>query len=330
MSKSSVKIDISLNEDGKHVGYARLPHSVDRSAYGWLPIPLVSIRNGVGPTVLLMSGTHGDEYEGQVTLTRLIQKLEPEEISGQIIILPMANYPAAQAGLRTSPIDGANLNRIYPGNAQGSVSEVIAHFIETELFSRADVVLDLHSGGSSLNYLPSTVTLAAEDLDTLRESKTLMSVFGAPYGVVFEGRAGIGSSYDAAIRNKIIRIGTELGGRGWVDPEYRRMCEFGVLRILAHFGVLESQDLPEPPAVKFVNVSSRSFVYAQAEGIFEAAVSLGDEVKAGDLAGRIYFPSSPLRPTVPAYFEDDGIVICERAVAMCQIGDCLFHLGTPA
>lgn len=330
MTKSSVNVDIPLAQDGKYVGYARLPHSVNRSAYGWLPIPLASIRNGDGPTILLMSGTHGDEYEGQVTLTRLIQQIEPKDISGQIIILPMANYPAALAGLRTSPIDGANLNRIYPGNAQGSVSEIIAHFIETELFSRADVVLDLHSGGSSLNYLPSSVTLAAGDSDLLSQSKKLMQLFGAPYGVVFEGRAGIGSSYDAAIRNNIIRIGTELGGRAWVDPKYREICENGVLRILAHFGVLRTQDLPAPPTVQFVNVGAKSFVYATADGIFEAAVSLGEAVKAGDLAGNIYFPATPLRAAVSVHFDDDGIVICERAVAHCQVGDCLFHLGKPA
>jgi len=329
MTKTSVKIDIPLSANGKHVGYARLPHSVHRSAYGWLPIPLVSIRNGDGPVVLLMAGTHGDEYEGQVTLTRLIQQFEPESISGQIIVLPMANYPAALAGLRTSPIDGANLNRIYPGDAHGSVSEVIAHFIETELFSRADVVLDLHSGGTSLNYLPSSVTLAADDTALLEQSKQLMRLFGAPYGVVFEGRAGIGSSYDAALRNKIIRIGTELGGRAWVNPAYRQICEDGVLRILGHFGVINTVDIPQPPEVRFVKVAAKSFVYATAEGIFEAAVSLGDNVKAGDLAGKIYFPATPLRPAEHIHFDDDGMVICERAVASCQTGDCLFHLGKP-
>ena len=75
MAKSKIQVDFSLDEQGKHSGYARLPHSVHRSAYGWLPIPLVSIRNGEGPCVLLMAGTHGDEYEGQVTLTRLAQSI---------------------------------------------------------------------------------------------------------------------------------------------------------------------------------------------------------------------------------------------------------------
>lgn len=329
MHKSRITIDLPLDQNGKYAGYARLPHSAHRSAYGWLPIPLVSIRNGEGPRILLMSGTHGDEYEGQVALARLAQSLNPDAVRGQILILPMANYPAAKAGLRVSSLDGENLNRIFPGDPAGTPSQMIAHFIETELFSRVDVVLDLHSGGSSLNYLPSTVSLASDNPELLDQSKALMAVFGAPYGVLFEGRGGMGTSYDAAIRNKIIRIGTELGGRGWVDPAYRALCEQGVMRVLAHFGVVAKDGIAPPGAVQFVSVPPAAFVYASASGIFEAEVALGDAVREGDLAGRIYFPETPLRLPVEARFATSGIVICERAMAACEVGDCLFHLGQP-
>ena len=87
-TRLSTRID--LDAEGKQGDYLRLPYSVNRSAYGWLPVPLVSIRNGSGPRVLLMGGVHGDEFEGQLTLTRLIQTLTPEDVSGQLIILPMA------------------------------------------------------------------------------------------------------------------------------------------------------------------------------------------------------------------------------------------------
>ncbi|KAF7961622.1 hypothetical protein AWV80_31285 [Cupriavidus sp. UYMU48A] len=93
-------------------------------------MPIVSLRNGEGPCVLLMSGTHGDEYEGQVALTRLVRSLSYKKIRGQIIILPMANYPAAKAGLRVSPLDEGNLNRMFPGDVGGSPTQMIAHFIE--------------------------------------------------------------------------------------------------------------------------------------------------------------------------------------------------------
>ena len=86
---SHIFSEIDFNQNGKQTGFLRLPHSVHRSAYGWIPIPIVMIKNGEGPTVLLMSGNHGDEYEGQVTICKLVQELEAEDIQGRLIMLPM-------------------------------------------------------------------------------------------------------------------------------------------------------------------------------------------------------------------------------------------------
>ncbi|MCA3844223.1 MAG: succinylglutamate desuccinylase/aspartoacylase family protein, partial [Burkholderia sp.] len=103
--RNPIHCEIDLDAQGKHAGYLRLPHSVHRSAYGWLPIPIASIRNGDGPVALVMAGNHGDEYEGQIIVSQLMREIEPEMVSGQLILLPMANFPAADAGLRVSPLD---------------------------------------------------------------------------------------------------------------------------------------------------------------------------------------------------------------------------------
>ncbi|MCB2042915.1 MAG: succinylglutamate desuccinylase/aspartoacylase family protein, partial [Rhodoferax sp.] len=116
---SLIFTNVDYNAQGKQVDWLYLPHSVTRSAYGALAIPIAVIRNGDGPTVFLMSGNHGDEYEGQITLAKLIRELEPEQVRGRIIILPAANLPAAMAGTRVSPIDQGNLNRAFPGDPQG-------------------------------------------------------------------------------------------------------------------------------------------------------------------------------------------------------------------
>src|SRR6266702_5106853 len=94
-ARSRLSPDIDFERDGKQTGFLRLPHSVHRSAYGWIPIPIVAIGNGNGPRILLMAGNHGDEYEGQVALGKLIRGLGAEEVRGRIIILPSANFPAA-------------------------------------------------------------------------------------------------------------------------------------------------------------------------------------------------------------------------------------------
>ncbi|MGH7049270.1 MAG: deacylase, partial [Acetobacteraceae bacterium] len=148
-ARSRIVSEVDFDQDGKQTGFLRLFHSVHASAYGFIPIPIVVVRNGEGPTALFISGNHGDEYEGQVALCNLARSLSPERIKGRVIILPAANLPASLAGRRTSPIDNGNLNRSFPGRADGSVTEQIAFYIANELMPRADLICDLHSGGSS-------------------------------------------------------------------------------------------------------------------------------------------------------------------------------------
>jgi len=82
-SRSRLTAEIDFDRDGKEYGFIRLPYSVHRSAYGWIPIPVVCIKNGDGPRVLLMGGNHGDEYEGQVALGKLIRSLEADRMPGR-------------------------------------------------------------------------------------------------------------------------------------------------------------------------------------------------------------------------------------------------------
>src|SRR6476469_10844372 len=85
-SQSRLTAEIDFDRDGKQHGFIRLPYSVHRSAYGWIPIPAACIRNGDGPRVLLMAGNHGDEYEGQIAIGKLLRGLEPSAMRGRIII----------------------------------------------------------------------------------------------------------------------------------------------------------------------------------------------------------------------------------------------------
>ena len=119
-SSTLIFTDIDYNRNGKQVDWLNLPHSVTRSAYGAISIPLAVSKNGDGPTVFLMAGNHGDEYEGQIVLCKLIRELEPRHIKGRVIIMPAANLPAAMASARVSPIDQGNLNRAFPGDPNGT------------------------------------------------------------------------------------------------------------------------------------------------------------------------------------------------------------------
>ncbi len=325
---------IDFERDGKQCDYLQLPHSVHRSAYGWLPVPLVCVKHGKGPTVLLSSGVHGDEYEGQVTLCNLIRDIEPGQVSGSIFILPMANFSAAKAGLRTSPLDGLNLNRVFPGDADGTPTLALAHYIDSVLLPMADYYIDLHSGGSSLMYLPTAILGGAEMSDEVRRTKLeLGRVFGAPYSFLFpSGQGGNATTAAAAARHGVISLGTEMGGTGTVTPECLRICEGGVRRVLRHLDVWHGPVGPdEAPAVESRVLTAPSwdfFTYAPEDGLFEPKVELGDEVEAGQLAGLIHEPETPWRAPAEVHFDVAGVVICKRIPGRTERGDCLFHLGT--
>jgi len=138
-----------LDLESKGARFYSVPFTSD-GMWARTRLPLYVASSGKpGQTVLAIGGTHGDEYEGPVGLKNLIQQLDPESlVSGRLIVVPVFNVPAFQAGQRSSPQDGINMNRAFPGDAQGTISSRMARFMTYELLSRADLVIDIHSGAS--------------------------------------------------------------------------------------------------------------------------------------------------------------------------------------
>ena len=322
--------EVDYEGGGKQIGFLNLPHSVTRSAYGMIRIPLAVVKHGSGPTVLLMAGNHGDEYEGQIALTRFIRALDPGAIQGRIIVLPAANLPAAQAGTRTSPLDNGNLNRSFPGDPDRGPTAAIAHYIDSVLYPICDALHDYHAGGSSLHYLTFASARLSGDLELDRRALAALKAFAPPLAQVWATTPDPRLSHAAANARKIVALGGEFGGAGDVSVDGIRLIETGMRRLLAHFGVMElPKDAPAPPATRFVEVRGRSYyVYAPERGIFEPLVRLGDEVEAGQPAARVHFVENPAREPVLCDFQRSGLVVCRRALGRCEPGDCLFHLAT--
>jgi predicted deacylase len=332
-SGSRLIAEVDFDKDGVQHGCIRLFHSVHASAYGFIPIPIVVIRNGAGPTALFMGGTHGDEYEGQVAIAKLARSLRPEAITGRVILLPQTNHPAAMAGRRTSPIDEGNLNRLFPGDANGSVTQQIAYYIEHDLIPMADLVADLHSGGSSLMYVPSVLARISDDPARRAATRAALEAFGAPHGYLARTAQGQGADQNtsgAAERQGVIALGSELGGSGTVTPAALRIAERGLHNLLVHVGILPAAQriAVDAPTRIFEVAGPDYFVYAPQEGVFEPLVELGDTVAKGQPAGRIHTPETPWREPAEVAFGHDGFVLCKRIPGRTARGDCLFHLGT--
>ncbi|HEX4259934.1 MAG TPA: succinylglutamate desuccinylase/aspartoacylase family protein [Acetobacteraceae bacterium] len=331
--RSRLIAEVDFEKDGVQHGFVRLFHSVHASAYGFIPIPIAVIRNGTGPTLLLISGTHGDEYEGQVALCNLVRSLKAEEMRGRVLILPAANLPAAVAGQRTSPIDAGNLNRIFPGDPDGGVTEQIAYFIEHALIPLADFVCDLHSGGSSLMYLPSALIKRAADPARTAALIEAVRAFGAPHAYIARAAQGQGAdrtTSGAADRQGVLSMGTELGGGGTVTPAALRVAERGVRNLMVHLGLLPPERRVEPPAAtQLLEVAGPDyFAYASEDGLYQPLVELGHMVREGQPAAMIHTPETPWARPATVRFARDGLVLCKRMPGRTRRGDCLFHLAT--
>lgn len=330
-SKSRIVAEVDFNKNGRQHGFLRLFHSVHSSAYGFIPIPIVVLKNGDGPTALFVSGNHGDEYEGQVALCNLVKSLDPARIHGRVIILPAANFPAAVAGRRTSPIDEGNLNRMFPGDPNGTVTQQIAYYIEHELVPLADLVCDLHSGGSSLMYVPSVLYGGWRRDGSAEAGVAALKAFAASTAYVMEENQGGDTTLSGGgKRQKVLCLGTEAGGSGHVTRAALRMVERGVNNLMVHLGILpdSARIAPDGPTRTLLVGGADYFVYAPDNGLFEPLVELGDMVRAGQPAARIHLPETPWAEPVTAHFAHDGFVLCKRIPGRTMRGDCLFHLGT--
>jgi predicted deacylase len=328
---SPIWTELDWDRDGKQVGTLNLPYSVTRSAYGVIAIPACVIKSGSGPTLLLMAGNHGDEYEGQIALCKLVRELDPAMVNGRVIIMTATNLPAALASARVSPLDGGNLNRAYPGDPDGGPTKAIAHYVDSVIFPMTNYHHDLHSGGSSLDYQPFVSMRRSGDPEFDRKAMAAMIAFGGPVGLVWAHSLDSGFTNAAAIRRGIVSLGGEFGGGGSVARSGVALVERGIRNLLAHAGVIEGKANPTAgEAMRLVEVCGRDyFVLAPDAGLFEHAVAIGETVEDGQLCGHVHFVDDPARQPVPAYFRTAGTVICTRHFGRVERGDCLAHLATP-
>ena len=292
---SRITTDIDYARPGLQSGVLRIPHSVDRSGYGHIRVPIAVAGDGQGPTLLLTGGNHGDEYEGPVALMKLMQRLPSMAIKGRLIVVPGLNFPAFINGTRTSPIDKGNLNRLFPGRRDGSITEMIAHYVETQLLPLVDVAFDIHAGGASFYHLPTLLVTLPEDRALHARYKELVNAFGAQRAMV-ANLLGEDRTFAAAMaRRGAMFLCGEFGGGAHCAPEHLAVVEQGIEGLMAALGMIDARAPSRPAAAaRLLGVKGREhYIYASHAGIFEPAFRLGDEVSAGQLAGRIHDPHHP-------------------------------------
>ena len=328
MRDNPIAATVDFDAQGVQHGHLKLPYSHDGSAWGAVMIPVTVARNGDGPTAILTGANHGDEYEGPVALLDLASGIDLDQVHGRVIIVPMMNYPAFQAARRTSPIDGGNLNRLFPGRPDGTVTEKIADYFQRTLLPMADYVLDIHSGGKTLDFVPFAAAHLLDDKRQQDACVAAMRAFNAPYSTMLLELDSVGMYDSAAEEMGKIFVSTELGGGGTTTRRSAAIAKRGVRNFLMHAGIHEGEPAAEP-SVDIDMPDNRCFITSYSEGLVEFCVDLGEPVKAGDVVVRVHETTRTGGAPTEYEAELDGILVGRHFPGTTRMGDSLAVIGVP-
>ncbi|MFP7673420.1 succinylglutamate desuccinylase/aspartoacylase family protein [Marivita sp. S0852] len=321
--KSRIALTIDLDQPGTHFGDAMLRWSDNANPLGYHPIPVISINGGVGPTLLLTGGTHGDEFEGPCAIMRIVASLSAAQLRGRVIAFPALNAPAVQSSARVSPLDGANLNRAFPGDADGGPTAMIAQFLEQDILPLCDAAIDLHSGGKAAVFAPCALPTQTADPELADQNMALARAFGLPLIWRLGPHNDNRSVNSAAERAGVPMIATELGGGGGVDPQITDQAETGLRNILKHLGMIDGDIAPSEPARSVEITSPAASLYAPSEGIFDRAMSAGQEGAKGQAAGMFHHITEPERASRTLILPEGGLVLAHTNRGFVRRGELL-------
>ena len=339
------RLSFDASHPGKHHGHLIVPLDEPTSPQRHLRLPVCIIRGrkiGAGQNVTLLSGIHGDEIEGPLSLQSLAQKLNADDIQGCLTVLPSINLNALLAGTRCSPLDARDIDRCFPGKASGTISERIAFEMFERFIRPADLVVDFRSGGADLRFAASAAvrfpsrqprkqdgrTKEAQDshyqksLARNRISEAAMIAFGAPNSLRLPASTPNSCLQAATESAAIPYLQTELGGGGASSAQTLAIAQTGCDNLLRHTGLLEG-DI-ELRATRMLEVRDASaYVFAAHRGILQPHARLGHEVYRGDpLASIINLEDTGAPPHV-IRVPHNGVLLALRDQGQTEPGDLL-------
>jgi predicted deacylase len=270
------------------------------------------------PRLAAIAGVHGNEYPGPLALLDLAQTLDPASIAGTLVLVPFANPLAYNAGARVTPEDGVNLNRVFPGDPHGTLTNRVAYALVDGIIQDADLAVDLHSADATGVMLPMTgFREPPPAADAHARSVALASArAAAAFGLEMDWmmRWAPGTLSTALNQRGIPAVGCEAGGGGIASPEEVVLYRDGVLRLV------RGETRPLPPTVE-----AMEDLTAPASGLLDVRVALRQELRAGDLVARVLDPWGSAIAEVTAPF--DGRVVHQRLFRQVRAGETVVSLG---
>jgi uncharacterized protein len=276
-------------------------------------------RAGDGPRLGVMAGIHGDEPLGVETVRRFVEELDIESFRGELALLPVANPYALQSLTRNTPLDMNNLNRVFPGSADGMLTEQLAHSICEHWLPRFDYLIDMHSGGN----------LATVDYVYLHDDGALSRAFGCE--LLFRGPSFPGSFGDYARDQGVATVVSELGGGQQRNEHYIQKGLRGIRNVMKQLGMLDGEpELPERQVV----VDEMTVARPHHGGLMLSeldATHLGEKVARGTVVARIVSPYTfEELEVVTAPFDPTILVLVREQVTKVDPGDYGFMFANGA
>lgn len=308
--------------------------------YSLLPVTVINgTATGRGsdapPGVVAFGGTHGNEFEGQVSVKRLCRDLNAETLTGRVILIPQLSPSACTANRRESPLDGVNMNRAFPGNARGTISYRIADFVKRFIFPQVHVVLDIHSGGMEGCFPVCTSFHPLSNPKQREEIELVARLFDPPFIMIYSSDMASGLLTDEAEAEGKITVGGEFGYGESVDIDGTRHAYEGIKNVLLYYGHLEGEPGPVRPAgregPRLLDASKiDDYVPAPRDGVWEPVVHLGGRVDSGDLVGRLHDFSDHSSEPLEIRSAKSGWVLMRHFRAMVKKGVTLYVVAGEA
>lgn len=325
---TQITATVDFGKGGKQIGHLAIPYSHNLGGWANLLVPMAVIQGGDGPTALVLAGNHGDEYPGQVAIGKLLRSVTPADVNGRLILIPSLSMPAAKAATRLSPLDGKNFNRCFPGKPDGTVSEMLADYLTSVLFPRSDVVIDIHTGGRSLDFFPCAHMHLVPDREQRRRMVEGTLAWNTDIAFLYTDVAGTGLLPVEAERQGKTVITTEMGGGEPISASVHRLTQEGLRNVLVHVGVLKGEKqtreaLGLPPTRWLQALDRDDYRFAPESGVYESFVDLGASVSAGQPVGQIHFLERPDRDPVVVAANAAGVLLASRGPALVGQGDCV-------
>jgi predicted deacylase len=311
----------------EQLDYALLPRGRHELRYAVAPLPdgseltiavTVLVGSRARPRLAAIAGVHGNEFPGPLALADLAQRLDPAELAGTVVLVPVANPLAFNAGTRVSPEDGVNLNRVFPGSATGSLTYRLARALVEGIIQDADLAIDLHSAEATGVMMPMAGFRERSDA-VARASARGAAAFGLEMSWMMRWAPG---TLSTALNDRgVPAVGCELGGGGIASDDEVALYRRGVLRCLGLLGVHGPAIEPEVPT----EVEVMEDLPAPASGLLELAVGLRDRVRAGDRLAAVLDPWGREIAVLSAPL--DGRVVHHRVFRQVRAGETVVSLG---